>query len=292
MIIVRIWEGLGNQLFQYAFARALSLSTNQKVFLDIRETGSCMGEQNKVPRECGLGNFRIFLPICSNVQHFYPYINGPQAIKEAAKWISINGWLPYKYYEESEFGYHEELLRLDGNWYLQGWFQDSRYFDKYSAIIAKEIFPRKRIRISKTLREHLRRPNTVSVHIRRGDYTRTFNAIPDSYYVNAMKHMKELVDKPFWIIFSDEPEWVKQNIDFGDHCYYVSGNECLRDYEEMFVMSCCKNNIIANSTFSWWGAWLNSNHDKVVIAPNHWFLKGIFGCEKNILPVEWIRESF
>ena len=291
MIIVRIWEGLGNQLFQYAFARALSLSTDQKVFLDIRETGSCKGEQNKVQRECGLKNFRFFLPICTNVQHFYPYINGSQAIKEAAKIVSRNSWMPYKYYEEPDLGYHEELLRLDGNWYLQGWFQDSRYFEKYNDIIAKEILPRKKIRISKALQDHLKRPNTVSVHIRRGDYIKVFNAVSEDYYVNAMKHTEELVDNPFWIIFSDDPGWVKQNINFGNNCYYVSGNEHLKDYEELFVMSSCKNNIIANSTFSWWGAWLNGNHTKIVIGPNQWFLKGVHGCGQNILPIGWIRES-
>lgn len=290
MVIVRIWEGLGNQLFQYAFARALSLSAGQKVFLDIRETGRCSGEQDKVQRECGLLNFKISLPICTNVPHFYPYVNGGRSIKEAAKLASEYRWMPYKYFEESELGYHEELLSLKGNWYLQGWFQSGRYFGKYRDILIEEIRPRKKIHISQTLQKYLKGENTVSVHIRRGDYIRVHNSVTTIYYANAIRHIEKFVKNPFWIIFSDDPEWVQREMNFGKNCYYVSGNESLKDYEELCLMSCCKNNIIANSTFSWWGAWLNRNPNKIVIAPEKWFLKGIRGCGQSIILPEWIRK--
>lgn len=291
MIIVRIWEGLGNQLFQYAFARALSLSTKQRVFLDIRETGESKTEYGEVHRICELRNFRVRLPICTNVQHFYPYLNSGQTIKEVAKAFSKNEWLLYKYHEETASGYHENLLELTGNWYLQGWFQDSRYFEKYNDLILKELSPRSKIRISAALSGLLKERNTVSVHIRRGDYVKAHNMLSVNYYKNAMKHAGELIKDPFWIVFSDEPEWVKKNFDFGENCYYVSGNEILKDYEELMVMSCCRNNIIANSTFSWWGAWLNRNPEKIIIAPDKWRLKGISGCGTDILPAGWIRES-
>lgn len=290
MIIVRIWEGLGNQLFQYAFAKTLSLSTGQKVFLDIRETGKCAGEQNRIPRECGLQKLKISLPVCTNVQHFYPYVNGDQMIKEAVKSASKYGWMPYKYYEETEPWYHETLLRLAGNWYLQGWFQSEKYFGKYREILLKEMCPKEKIRISKTLRKYLKERNTVSVHIRRGDYVRSFNSLPKTYYLNAMKRMEKIIENPFWIIFSDEPDWVQRELNFGENSYYVSGNENLKDYEELCIMSCCKSNIIANSTFSWWGAWLNRSPNKIVIAPEQWFLKGNFGSRHDIVLPEWISE--
>ena len=290
MIIVRIYEGLGNQLFQYAYARALSLSTDQKVFLDIRETGSLAEEQRRAKRKCGLRNFKITLPICQNVQNFYPYLNCGLSMRDTMKKISSMGWLPYKYYEEPEAEYHEELLNRKGNWYLQGWFQDERYFSEYSEIIRKEIVPRKKIRISGGLKEILRTKNTVSVHIRRGDYVKLSNQLPISYYHNAMAHMRSIVKDPFWIVFSDDVDWVKRNLNLTEDHYFVSENENLEDYEELMVMSCCKNQIIANSTFSWWGAWLNRNECKTVIGPEKWFIKGASRQEPYLLLKNWIAE--
>ncbi|MBD5509231.1 MAG: alpha-1,2-fucosyltransferase [Lachnospiraceae bacterium] len=290
MIIVRIYEGLGNQLFQYAYARALSLSTDQKVFLDIRETGSLAAEQGKTKRKCELTDFRITLPICQNVQNFYPYLNSGTFIRDTIKKLSLMGLLPYKFYEEPKAEYHKELLTWKGNWYLQGWFQDERYFSEYREIIRKEIVPRKKIRISGRLKEILKTKNTVSVHIRRGDYVKVSNQLPISYYHNAMEHMKSIVKDPFWIIFSDDVEWVKRNLNFTEDHYFVSENEKLEDYEELMVMSRCKNQIIANSTFSWWGAWLNKNECKTVIGPERWFLRGKKRQETYLLSKNWIAE--
>lgn len=292
MVIVRIYEGLGNQLFQYAYARALSLATGQKVFLDIRETGRLERDRGKTFRESGLHNFRTALPICTNVEHFYPYLNASKNFLGIVEKLSEINILPYKYYEEAVPDYNEKLLNLKGNWYLQGWFQDSRYFHKYADRLKKELLPRKRIRISDKLHGILQTKNTVSVHVRRGDYIRTVNTLPVKYYYNAMNHMKNIVGNPYWVVFSDEPNWVKRNMDFGDECFYIGEEETLEDYEELMVMSCCRNHIIANSTFSWWGAWLGHNGDKVVIGPERWLLKvRDFDYGKNILLKEWIKES-
>lgn len=286
MIIVRIYEGLGNQLFQYAYARALSLSTDQEVFIDIMETGSLKSEKDLTPRKYELKNFRIALPICTNVRHFYPYLDKPKIKKRMEK---LSEWvkLPYKYFAESNPFYDESLLDLKGNWYLQGWFQDSRYFQKYAEIIKKEIVPKKKIKISSELKKILQSKNTVSVHIRRSDFKKTHNVLPVTYYYNAMNYIKKIVEDPFWVVFSDDINWAKENIDFGQNCYFMSGKENLKDYEELMVMSCCKNHIIANSTYSWWGAWLGRNDNKIVIGPNKWFLKKIYS--KNIMPKEWVR---
>ncbi len=291
MIIVRIYEGLGNQLFQYAYARAVSFATGQKVFLDVRETGSLERDRGKTLRKSELHNFRTALPICTNVEHFYPYLNASEDLLKAMEKLSGTGFLPFKYFEEKSPVYNERLLNLKGNWYLQGWFQDSRYFFKYSEELRKELRPRKKIKISKKLKDILRTKHTVSIHIRRSDYIRTVNTLPVQYYYNAMNHMKEFVRQPFWVVFSDEPEWVKRNIDFGRECFFLSEKETLQDYEELIVMSCCQNHIIANSTFSWWGAWLGQNADKVVIGPERWLMKvRDFDYGEDILLKEWIKE--
>lgn len=286
MIIVRIWEGLGNQLFQYAYARAISLETNQKVFLDIRETGKLPNEGKLTPREYELKNFQITLPVCTNVQHFYPYLDKPQ-IKEIVKRISKQGRIPYKYFSEYYPTYDKSLLNIKGNWYLQGWFQDIRYFQKYLEVIKKEIVPKKKIRVSSETKYILHSKDTVSVHVRRSDFKKEQNILPITYYYNALNYMKSVVDKPYWIIFSDDINWVKEHLNFGRDCYYLSDVEKLKDYEELMIMSCCKNHIIANSTYSWWGACLGRNQDKIVLAPDKWFLRKLQHTQ--ILPDEWIQ---
>lgn len=286
MIIVRIYEGLGNQLFQYAYARAISLSKEQKVFLDIRETGSMDSERELTSRKYELENFRIRLPVCTNVRHFYPYLNSFKATGMMKK-LSEYQWFPYKYFSEDDPLYDRNLLDLKGNWYLQGWFQDSRYFQKYADIIRKELTPRKKIKISFELKNILQLNNTVSVHIRRSDFKESRNELPVTYYYNAINYIREMIADPFWIVFSDDISWVKENINFGKNCYFVSGKEKLQDYEELIVMSCCRNHIIANSTYSWWGAWLGRNDDKIVVGPNKWFLRRKYSTK--VIPKEWIQ---
>lgn len=289
MILVRIFGGLGNQLFQYAFARAVSLSTDQQVLLDVREAGSLEKEKDSTPRAYCLDHFRPRLPVCRNVERFYPYLNGsPQLLAMVGK-LSEFGCLPYKFYKETDLKYKGSLLTLKGNWYLEGWFQDSRYFRQYRDVIAKEILPRKKIKISHVLAEHLRTRQTVSVHIRRGDFKKDWNVLPVDYYYRAMECMAEKVPAPFWIVFSDEIEWVKTHMDFGKHCYFIGDKEHLKDEEEFMVMRSCRHHIIANSTYSWWGAWLGRNEDEIVIGPDKWFLTGVYS--ENIMPEEWARIS-
>lgn len=289
MILVRIFGGLGNQLFQYAFARAVSLSTDQQVLLDVREAGSLEKEKDSTPRAYCLDHFRTCLPVCKNVERFYPYLNGsPQFLAMVGK-LSEFGCLPYKFYKETDLKYKGSLLTLKGNWYLEGWFQDSRYFRRYRDVIAKEILPREKVKISHVLAEHLRTRQTVSVHIRRGDFKKDWNVLPVDYYYRAMECMAEKVPAPFWIVFSDEIEWVKTHMDFGKHCYFIGDKEHLKDEEEFMVMRSCRHHIIANSTYSWWGAWLGRNEDKIVIGPDKWFLTGVYS--ENIMPEEWTRIS-
>ncbi len=288
MIIVRIWEGLGNQMFQYAYARALSIRMKQPVFLDARGTGKAFGDMG-LAREYRLANFRISLPQCLNADYFYPFLSKDGRCMNVLKKMSENGLLPYRYYKEKTVAYNGELARLKGNWYLQAYFQDEKYFKEYEGLIRKEFRPKKKIRISSELRNILESKNTVSIHIRRGDYKR-FNAeLPARYYRQAIDYIEENIENPFWVVFSDEPQWVRENINFKNSFYYVSGNEVLEDYEEMLVMSRCRNHVISNSTFGWWGAWLDEKKDKLVVGPRNWFLGTMSGYRTNIMPEEWKR---
>lgn len=290
MIIVRIYEGLGNQMFQYAYARALSLSSGRRVFLDARDTGSLNAEKGMTPRKYGLDNFRTALPLCANAGLLYPYLDKPR-MAERMKKLSEWGILPYKYFSASDPFYDGRLMDLKGNWYMQGWFQDSRYFREYAGTIKKEFVPRRKIRISPMLKRILRSENTVSVHVRRGDFKRTHNVLTETYYRNAMDYIKNAVPDPFWVVFSDDTGWAEKNIDFGQNCCFpgISGN--LEDYEELMLMSCCRNHIIANSTYSWWGAWLGKNEGKIVVGPEKWFIGHADSLYRSssIMPEGWVR---
>ena len=161
MIVVRIWEGLGNQMFQYAYARALSIRTKQPVLLDARGTGKVL-EDIGLTREYRLANFRISLPQCLNTDSFYPFLSKDGRCMNILKKMSENGLLPYRYYREETVTYNRKLERLKGNWYLQAYFQNEKYFKEYEEVIRKEFRPKKKIRISSELRNILVSKNTVS----------------------------------------------------------------------------------------------------------------------------------
>jgi hypothetical protein len=127
------------------------------------------------------------------------------------------------------------------------------------------------------LKEEIGNTNAVSLHVRRGDYVHnstnaaTYEVCSLDYYRASIRHMAERIQQPKFFIFSDDIAWVKNNlkIDFPHH--YVDCNHGEESYNDMRLMSLCQHHIIANSSFSWWGAWLNPNREKIVIAPKNWF---------------------
>ena len=172
--------------------------------------------------------------------------------------------------------------------YLKGWFQSENYFKEFAHSIRKEIYPKKRIRITRELKQILENENTVSVHVRRGDFKKLHNILPIEYYEKAGEMITNMVENPFFIVFSDDITYVRENMNFGLRCLYIDQKYGYEDYEELMIMSKCKHHIIANSTFSWWGAWLNGNENKTVIAPRKWFRDKIEG-DTNLIPDNWIR---
>lgn len=280
MIIVRIWEGLGNQLFQYAYARALELRTGQSVCLDISEYGM----EPKPVREYKLCHFNIRQPViqCGKI---VPLVNQD---KYYATDLRNLKYLPMGLIREEDCYFKEDLRELKGLFYLKGWFQSEKYFKDFARNVRVEITPKKRIRITRELRNILKNNNTVSVHVRRGDFKRYRNILPDEYYEKAKRIIFQSVNEPYFIVFSDDITYVKKNMDFGARCLYMDSDYLYEDYEELMIMSSCQHNIIANSTFSWWGAWLNCNVNKMIIAPEKWFLDKI-EKDMDIVPDGWVR---
>ena len=284
MVIIRIWEGLGNQMFQYAYARALK-EKGIDVRLDMDKSFDDMFAKykNHAQRNNSIQNFRLSIPSIEMSQYEkYNYIKQDTAVRKAVFWLGSHSLLRYRFYEEKVQAYSAKSARIRGNCYVKGWFQSEQYFKNIRAILLKEFMPRKKICISKRIKEALESPQSVSVHIRRGDYVRIRQELGRAYFRQAIEYMKQVYTDPVFLIFSDDLAWVKRNMEINGRYCYVNDEGRLKDYEELFIMSRCRSNIISNSTFSWWAAWLNPNKEKTVIAPRKWM-----ETQGQIIPDEW-----
>lgn len=285
MIIVRIFEGLGNQMFQYAYARAKK-ENGANIRLDVNEAYKEAFTMLKhiTPRTSRIQNFKISIPSINVFDYEkYSYLNQKTIIQKIIVWLAKHSLWKYKFYEEKTFEYSKKTVKIAGNCYVKGYFQDRKYFENIRPILLKEFIPKKKIKISKELRKVLEESESVSVHVRRGDYVKLNWSLNPIYYKKAICYIKKIYTEPVFLIFSDDLDWVKKNMYIDGRCIYVNEQRSLEDYEELLIMSRCKANIIANSTFSWWAAWLNPNKEKVVIAPKKWKIE-----HPDLLLDEWI----
>lgn len=259
MKIIKIKGGLGNQLFQYAHGRSL-IEKNKKVIFDI----SFFTETSR-------DTSRPFLLKKFNILESSIFINKKENFFKK---------IIYKIYS-----------KISGEY---GFFQSEHYFKKISSIINKEFTLKNPLSsTAQNFKDQINTQiNSVSIHIRRGDYISNLEAnkhhgvcdLP--YYQKAISKIKEVLESPVFFIFSDDIEWTKENLEL-ENAVYVS-NPDLTECEELMLMSYCKHNIIANSTFSWWGAWLNQNKNKIVIAPQKWLNTDI-SKQPDIIPPTWIK---
>lgn len=292
--IVKITDGLGNQMFQYAFALRLHIVSGRKVYLDTRfinhedKSAKERGDwfyQNCDRRKYGLEHFRITLPKANeNILKKWKFVNQRNNMEKFVYDLSQNNLWFWRVKDEDRVGLGNTLSLLKNHicpTYFQGYYFDLRYFDEIRPFLQKEFCLKKPILLTSHLRKILEGNNTVGIHIRRGDFTRVSRDISQkNYYPKAIAAMKEYVEDPVYLVFSDDIEWVKKNLEITGKKIYVSGMVD-SDYEEFAIMKHCKHHIIANSTFSYWAAYLNSNPYKVVVCPKRW--------KTSIIPKEWIN---
>lgn len=284
-VITRILGGLGNQMFQYACGKALAKRTNAKLLLDL--SGFMGYRQHKY----GLCGFQINEP----TPPFNLRMGGaPYSILSRMgvpvnKLLSLQG---FKYVEENQdLSFKSQILSLDCSVYLDGYWQSEGYF----ADIADEI--RSIFLLSSDSKDIILPikagvPN-ASLHIRRGDYAHNAEAsvvhgvLSLDYYQNAIALLEKIIGKRFQVfIFSDDIEWAKRNLLLEQDMFFLSASTNTPQ-NEIRAMAKCDHHIIANSTFSWWGAWLNPAPGKSVIAPKQWFMTTKYLSEQ-IYPPGWI----
>ena len=292
MLVVRIWEGLGNQMFQYAFARSLGKKTEQNVYLEGRRIyrESLPGEDLDIERKCSLVHFNLKLKfIRPEYLSKWKYLEQRTCFQKIRYVCALRGLGDYGFVtdHEDQCAYREDFMDLRKSMYIMGHFLNKKYIDPIKDELLQEFTPKEKFAVPEELEEAFRKFETVSIHIRRGDYLYVQHAQAINreikqgrYYERAMERFARKGKNLCFLIFSDDIAWVRENFPCSYPHIYIS-DRGFKDYEEMMLMSYCDHNIIAHSTFSYWGAWLNQNKEKIVIYPKHWL--------PSIIPDGWIR---
>jgi hypothetical protein len=316
MIVSKIMMGQGNQMFQYAAGRALSLHHNESFKVDTSnyegykhrryelsdyfciDVPEATAEDLKkykfihpvkriwnklVPakfklRQLGLGYESSWLP--RTILGIYDKINPPHRRIQ---------------YEEPHYHFDTNFFNANSNIYLKGYWMSYKYFERYSAVIRKDFT------VKPQLVEHLadvvrtmKQENSVSILFRRGDlvtnkhYTKIKGIIPLSFYHGALAMLEKKFGKLTIYLFSDEIEWVTKNLNTTHHIVPISNHISKSGLEDYYLMSSCKYNIIANSTFGWWAGWMNDYAEKIVIAPSGWYSKYVHYNQKDVYPDDWV----
>lgn len=281
MVIIAVKSGLGNQMFQYALFLSM-----KKMGIDVRLDLSLFdlfdehnGYELKTifnvdeivadKKDCDLlSDFKmdLFHRICRKINKKSTF-----------------------YVQKEAIVYYPEIFKLN-DVYLYGYWQSEKYFKNISDVVKKVYqFKPFQSQIDLDIANKILTCKSVSLHVRRGDYLKEsfFQVCNVEYYMNAINLITKNVYKPVFFVFSDDIFWCKQ-IFKGDNFIFVDHNHGVDSYKDMQLMTLCNHNIIANSSFSWWGAWLGMNKDKIVIAPRKWFnTNELFSAD--IIPDEWAR---
>lgn len=195
---------------------------------------------------------------------------------------------------EPHFQYWSGIKNAPSNCYITGYWQSEKYFSDITEKIRKDFSFKLPLEYKNfELANKISQTNAVSLHVRRGDYisdiknSATYEMCSLDYYKRSICNIAEKVDSPYFYIFSDDVAWARDNLKIEFMHQYIDHNRGTESYNDMRLMSLCKHHIIANSSFSWWGAWLNPSLEKIVIAPKHWFANQT--NVQDLLPLGWIK---
>jgi len=272
IIITQLIGGLGNQFFQYAIARAIAINNSLELKFDTSEF-----EEYKI-RNYELDNF--------NIQESF-------ATQEQINQLKQKKIFKKTYLKEKKGKFKPEVLKIKNSAYLQGYWQSEKYFKNIENIIRKD-FTFKNLDFIKnhTFLDEIKKTNSISVSFRCQDYIKNpetakiHNVCTMKYYKNAIEYMKKTVENPIFYIFSDDIDWVKEHFKTDESVFFV---DTANWQEDLYFMQNCKHNIVANSSFSWWAAWLNQNPKKIVVAPNKWFSDVSKINYKSVVPDNWVK---
>lgn len=282
MIGVRLMGGLGNQMFQYALGRKISLQKNTTLSLDLNSYNN--QHESDTPRHYELDCYKLNSKLIK------------KPISDAKPRFSLFSKATYfsNTYTEKQFPFNKEVFEQQSNTLYVGYWQTEKYFSDIRDQLINDFSPKNKLSDDDLkILESIKAKESVSLHVRRGDYVTNQNANKFhglkglDYYKKAIDIVKNKSHDFTLFIFSDDIEWCKTNLStIHKDIVFVDGNRA--GYIDMYLMKHCNHNIIANSSFSWWAAWLNENPTKQIVAPNNWFDDPSTDTS-DIVPASWIR---
>jgi hypothetical protein len=297
LVVIKIMGGLGNQLFQYAMGRQLALRRGVPARLDITFFNDKSPATHTLrPYELGIfSNLAIQSLNAAESQQLARTEQLPYRLyNKVRRMLRLSP--AFLYLGEGEY-FRPNPLVLEGGppahlLQVEGYWQNEAYFTDVAVTLRQELaFPIFTDSRNQAVAEQLRTSMqpTVSVHVRRGDYAQypAFGMCSVDYYERALTYMQQQVAKPAFFVFSDDIAWARENLPLPADTTYIDWNKGTDSYRDMHLMSLCQNHIIANSSFSWWGAWLNPRPTKLVVAPQVWMANPRIMTEL-VVPAAWI----
>jgi len=291
MIIVKLKGGLGNQLFQYALGRRLTYFNNVQLKLDVSYY------RTSKSRSYSLHHFNIVENMATDDDlDAFGIVEERGLRKVLSKVLEKRKPVhnPHRM-DERLWAFDPEILNVSDNAYLEGYWASEKYFSKIAEVLRAELTPRHKLdKVNEEMASEMARASSVSVHIRRGDYVtnpeinKVFGTCSMKYYNKCISEIALKIRDPHFYVFSDDVQWTKKNLIIEHPVTYVDQNNKENDFKDLHLMSKCKHHIIANSSFSWWGAWLGTNKDQIVFATSRWLTPGRTDVQ-DIIPERWLR---
>jgi hypothetical protein len=286
MIVFKAQGGLGNQLFQYATARAMALKNECPLIVDHHWFDNPLRGETR--RAFDLLRYQVNMRLAT--------------ARELRQWTLMrNRWskylrpiLPLKVLTDQCADPASALSNAEPNLYMKGFWQSEQYFVQVRPILLSELQPQEpAAAMDRYFLDQMHGSAAVSLHVRRGDYvtdanTAAYHGVCSlSYYNNAIEYIAQRITSPVFFVFSDDPQWTKENIRIPFQTYYIEHNDSGAAFQDLRLMAACKHHIIANSSFSWWGAWLSRFENQIVVSPSKWF-HGV-PPPTNLIPPSWIK---
>ena len=270
MIISNLTGGLGNQMFQYALGRHLAIKNKTELKLHFTNALFC------TPRTFSLDCFNIQAEIATDGDLKKLGVVKNRIINRLLYLIDERYGIQFNKHiitQRYPYTFNSDYLNIKDNSYIQGYWADERYFKSAENIIRKEFTPKEKLdEKNQKILKQIQSTMSVSIHVRRGDYitnkTNILKFIGLDYYVTAINNIKKSISNPVFFVFSDDIPWCKKNLDqLSNNICYINHNTGKNSYKDLVLMNACKQNIIANSSFSWWSGWLNINSNKIIVKP-------------------------
>lgn len=290
VVAIFISAGLGNQLFQYACGRGAAKRLGGKLRLDLDSFAGLNPE-----RQFGLRRMGITVSELNSNERVRVRLSCGRTLGRVGRLLKpVLGNVLLRVINDPQEGFCPEVIQCRQSLYLRGYWQSEKYFENVVTELRDELGDPGRLPVASfDLYRRLSETNSVCVHVRRGDlvtnptYRSQYHIQEQAYYGRAIAYLTDQQPGAEFFVFSDDAEWPQNNLKFPGPVTFLNGSVGRADWEDLLVMSACRHFVIANSTFSWWAAWLSKAADKTVIAPNGWRIRDR-GPPPDLIPEGWI----